>query len=71
MGNTGLLRREAEMTLLPLHLGDSKCQELMNLYFWLTRWLKSQLVKDGEEFLLKKAPLKILRFWTLSREALS
>ena len=26
MGNTGLLRCEAEMTLLQLHLGDTRCQ---------------------------------------------
>ena len=26
MGNTGLLRYEAEMTLLQPHLGDSRCQ---------------------------------------------
>ena len=26
MGNTGLLRREAEMTLLQPHLGDARCQ---------------------------------------------
>ena len=30
MGNTGLLRREAEMTLLQPHLGDSRHQELRN-----------------------------------------
>ena len=28
MGNTNLLRREAEMTHLQPHLGDSRCQEL-------------------------------------------
>ena len=28
MGNTGLLRREAEMTLLQPHLGDTRHQEL-------------------------------------------
>ena len=30
MGNTGLLRREAEMTLLQPHLGETRCQELKN-----------------------------------------
>ena len=35
MGNTGLLRREAEMTLLQPHLGDSKRQELRNMPFGL------------------------------------
>ena len=61
MGNTGLLRREAEMTLLQPHLGDSRRQELRNSPFWPTPLFKSQLVKDGEDFLLKKAPLKTLR----------
>ena len=31
MGNTGLLRREAEMTLLHPQLGEMRCQELRNL----------------------------------------
>ena len=61
MGNTGLLRREAEMTLLQPHLGDSRRQELRNPPFWPTPLFKSQLMKDGEYFLLKKAPLKTLR----------
>ena len=34
MGNTGLLRREAEMTFLQPHLGDSRCQELRNSPFY-------------------------------------
>ena len=54
MGNTGLLRREAEMTLLHPHLGESRRQELRNSPFWPTPLFKSQLVKDGEDFLLKK-----------------
>ena len=58
MGNTGLLRREAEMTLLQPHLGDSRCQELRNLPFWPTPLFRSQLVKDGEDFLLKKGTPK-------------
>ena len=58
MGNTGLLRREAEMTLLQPHLGDSRRQELRNLPFWPTSLFKSQLVKDGEDFLLKKGTPK-------------
>ena len=61
MGNTGLLRREAEMTLLQPHLGDSRRQELRNSPFWPTPLFRSQLVKDGEDFLLKKAPLKTHR----------
>ena len=31
MGNTGLLRREAEMTLLQQHLGETRRQELLGL----------------------------------------
>ena len=33
MGNTGLQRREAEMTLLQPCLGDTRCQDLRNLPF--------------------------------------
>ena len=58
MGNTGLLTREAEMTLLQPHLGDSRRQELRNSPFWPTPLFKSQLVKDGEDFLLKKGTPK-------------
>ena len=61
MGNTGLLRREAEMTLLQPHLGNSRREELRNSPFWPTPLFRSQLVKDGEGFLLKKGTLKILR----------
>ena len=56
MGNTGLLRREAKMTLLHPHLGDSSRQELRNSPFWPTPLLKSRLVKDGEDFLLWSPP---------------
>ena len=58
MDNTGLLRREAEMTLLQPHLGDSRRQELRNSPFWPTPLLKSQVVKDREDFLLKKGTPK-------------
>ena len=53
MGNTGLLRREAEMTLLQPHLGETRRQELRNVSFWpsLSSLFKSQLVKEGEDFL--------------------
>ena len=61
MGNTGLLRREAEMTLLQPHRGETRRQELRNSPFWHSSLFKSQLVKEGEDFLLKKAPLKTLR----------
>ena len=61
MGNTGLLRPEAEMTLLQPHLGETRRQELRNASFWPPSLFKSQLVKEGEDFLLKKAPQKTLR----------
>ena len=61
MGNTGLLGREAEMTLLQPQLGETRRQELRNSPFWQSSLFKSQLVKEGEDFLLKKAPLKTLR----------
>ena len=58
MGNTGLLRREAEMTLLQPHLGETIRQELRNSPFWNSSLFKSQLVKEGEDFLLKKVTSK-------------
>ena len=58
MGNTGLLRREAEMTLLQPHLGDTRCQELRNSPIWPSSLFKSQLVKEGDDFLLKKGTSK-------------
>ena len=61
MANTNLLRREAEMTHLQPHLGDSKHKELRSSPFWPTPLLWSQLVKDGKDFLLKKAHQKTLR----------
>ena len=61
MGNTGLLRCEAEMTLLQPHLGETRCQELRNLSFWPPSLFKSQLVKEGEDFRLKKIPQKTPR----------
>ena len=54
MGNTGLPRVEAEMTLLQPHLGETRRQELRNSLFWQSSLFKSQLVKEGEDFLLKK-----------------
>ena len=62
MGNTGLHRREAEMTLLQPHLGETRRQELRNA----PSLFKSQLVMEGEEFLLKKGTSKDSVFWTLS-----
>ena len=52
MGNTGLLRRKAEMTLLQPHLGEMRRQELRNASFWPPSLFKSQLVQEGEDFLL-------------------
>ena len=58
MGKTGLLRFEAEMTLLQPHLGDSRRQGLKNSPFWPTPLFRSQLDKDGEDFPLKKGTPK-------------
>ena len=60
MGNTGLLRREAEMTLLQPQLGETRCQELRNTFFWLSSLFKSQSRKVRTSF-LNKAPQKIIR----------
>ena len=57
MGNTGLLRHEAEVTLLQPHLGETRHQELRNSSFWDSLF-KSQLVKEGEDFLFKKGTSK-------------
>ena len=54
MGNAILIRREAEVTKLQPHLGDFRRQELRSSPFWPTPLFQSQLVKDREEFLLKK-----------------
>ena len=61
MCNTGLLRCEDEMTLLQPQIGETRCQELRNSPFWHSSLFKSPLVKEGEDFLLKKAPLKTHR----------
>ena len=58
MGNTSLLRPEAEMTLLQPQLVDTRRQELRNLRFWPSSLFNSQLVKEGEDFLLKKGTSK-------------
>ena len=52
MGNTCLLRHEAEMTLLQPHLGEMRRRELRTASFWPPSLSKSQLVKEGEDFLL-------------------
>ena len=58
MANTGLLRREAEMTLLHPQLGEMRRQELRNSSFWDSSLFESQLVKEGEDFLLEKGTSK-------------
>ena len=54
MGNTSLLRREAEMTLLQPQVGETRCQELRNSPFWHCSVFESQLVKEGKDFLSKR-----------------
>ena len=46
------------MTLLQPQLGEMRRQELRNLPFWHSSLFKSQLVKEGEDFLLKKGTSK-------------
>ena len=58
MGNTRLLRREAETTLLQPHLGEKRHQKLRNSPFWHSSLFKSQLVKEGEDLLVKKGTSK-------------
>ena len=60
MGNTGMLRREAKMTLLHPHPGDSRRQELRISPFWPTPLFKSQSGMEKTSS-LKKAPPKIHR----------
>ena len=67
MGNIGLLRRKAEMTLLQPHLRETRCQELRNSPFWHSSLFKSQLVKEGEDFLLKKGTSKDSGFRTQNK----
>ena len=54
MGNSILIRREGEMS----HLGDIRWQQLRSSPFAPIPLFHSQLMKDGEEFLLKKDTLK-------------
>ena len=46
------------MTLLQPHLGETRRQELGNSSFWDPSLFQSQLVKEGEDFLLKKGTSK-------------
>ena len=46
------------MTLLQPHLGETRRQELRSASFWPPSLFKSQLLKEGEDFLLKKGTSK-------------
>ena len=76
MGNTGLLRHEAEMTLLQPHLGETRCQELRNSPFWhfllKKGTLRCQELRNSPfwYFLLKKGISKENPRVTLSKQAL-
>ena len=61
MGNSVCIRREREMSHLQPHLGDTRWQQLRSSPFAPIPLFHSPLVKDGEEFLLKKPPPKTLR----------
>ena len=54
----GLMRRDAEMTNLHPDLGGTRKQELRNSPFLPSPLFQSQLVQEGEEFLLKKGSSK-------------
>ena len=60
MGNTGPLRREAEMTLLLPHLGETSRQELRNSPFWPSTLINSQSRREKTSS-SKKAPRKMPR----------
>ena len=47
MANTGLLRREAEMTLLQPQLGETRRQELRNSSFWAQHFSTRRKVQNG------------------------
>ena len=61
VGNTGLLRCEAEMTLLQPHLGETRRRELRNASFWPPSLFKLNLSRKVKTSSLKNAPLKTLR----------
>ena len=46
------------MTLLHPHLGDTRRQEFRNSPFWPSSLFNSHLVKEGEDFVLKKGTSK-------------
>ena len=61
MGNSILLRREAEMTHLQPHLEQTRRQELRNSPFWLLLCSCLSLLRREKSSSLKKAPRKTLR----------
>ena len=62
MGNSVvLIRQVADMTHLQPNLGETRRQQPRSTPFSLSSLFNSQLVKDGEEFLLKKGIPKTLR----------
>ena len=54
----GLMRRDAEMTNFHPDLGETRRPELRNFPFLPSPLFHSQLVQEGEEFLLKKGSSK-------------
>ena len=63
----GLLRCVAEMTLLQPQLGETRRQELRNSSLFDSSLFQSQLMKEDEDFLLKKGTSKDSGFRTLSK----
>ena len=61
MGNSSLIRREAEMTHLQPHLGDSRSQELRSSPFGLLLSSRLNWLRTEKSCSLKKAPLKTLK----------
>ena len=55
MGNSGFIRREAEITNLHLDLGELEQWEAFRL---TSNLFHSQLVQEGKQFLLKKGASK-------------
>ena len=68
----GLMRRDAEMTNLHPDLGETRRQQLRNSPFLPSPLFHSQMVQEGEEFLLKGL-FQVSRsyFQTLPKSALS
>ena len=58
LANSDFIRCEAKMTHLQPHLGDTRCQDIRSSPFCPTHLFQSHLVKEGEEFFLKKGTTK-------------